>query len=117
MNRAKLCLRLGLAFVFLYAATSSLLNPGDWIGFIPDWMAKLPPGADLELKGHAIFELVLGLWLLSGKLGFYAAIVAALDLAAITLVNINVMSVVFRDIGLALAAASLAFLEQESTNK
>ena len=115
--RAIWCLRIALAFVFLYASISSLLSPGDWIGFIPDWMAKIPPGADLELKGHASFELLLGIWLLTGKMGFYAAVVAGLDLLAITLVNINVMSVVFRDVGLALAAAALAFLNKEPAQK
>ena len=109
LRKAKLLLRIGLAFVFLYAAVSSLISPKDWIWYIPDWFPAIMPRETMLLL-HGIFELVLGIWLLSDWKGFFAALIAALDLAMITLMNFQIMSVVFRDIGLFFAAAALAYL-------
>ncbi len=108
-QKALLLLRLGLAFVFLYAAIASFFYPDNWVWFIPNWMQKIVPGRPMLLM-HGIFELILGLWLVSGKWVYYAAIVAALDLVAIVLPNITVMDVVFRDIGLITSAVALALL-------
>lgn len=109
MNKAKVLLKIGLAFTLLYASVSSLTSPKDWIWYIPDWMKLIAP-ADLLLVLHSSFELVLGVWLLSGWKGFYAATITALDLLVITLVNIQVFGVVFRDVGLFFSAAALIVL-------
>ncbi len=112
-QRAILLLRLGLAFVFLYASIGSLLFPDNWIWFIPDWIQKIIPPKPM-LLAHASFELVLGLILLSGKKTFYTALLAALDLLAIMLPNINIFDTVFRDIGLLFMALALATLTAPS---
>lgn len=108
-----LVLRLGLAFVFLYASFGSFLFPQNWIWFIPDWMQKIVPAQPM-LHTHAGFELVLGLWLISGRKLFYAAVIAALDLVAIMLPNINIFDTVFRDVGLLTSAIALAMLTKDS---
>lgn len=115
-QRAILLLRLGLAFVFLYASIGSLLFPDNWIWFIPDWIQKIIPLQPLLLV-HAGFELLLGLWLLSGKKTFFAAIMAALDLLAIMLPNINIFDTVFRDVGLFFMALALISLTKPSAEK
>jgi uncharacterized membrane protein YphA (DoxX/SURF4 family) len=112
MTDPKLLLRIGLAFVFLYAAISSLISPADWIWYIPQWMQRIIAPEPM-LMVHGIFELVLGVWLLSGWKTFYAAAIAACDLLAITLFNIQILSVVFRDVGLFFMAASLASLYKD----
>lgn len=109
MSQAKLLLRIGLSFVFLYAAVGSLVSPNDWIWFIPSWMQAIVPG-EILLVLHAVAELVLGVWLLSGWKGFYASLIAAADLFVITVINYEVMGIVFRDVGLFFAAAALALL-------
>lgn len=112
MSAAKLFLKLGLAFVFLYAGISALISPADWIGFIPDWLPTIIP-KETMLMLHAIFEVGLGIWLLSSWKGFFAAGIAALDLLMITIMNFSILSVVFRDVGLIFAASALAALYQD----
>lgn len=106
ISQSKLILRLGLAFVFLYASIGSFLFPQNWLWFVPEWMGKIVP-AKLVLDSHAGFELVLGVWLLTGKKLFYASTVAALDLLAIMLSNIGVFDTVFRDLGLFASSIAL----------
>ena len=108
-NKAQLFLRLGLAFVFIYVAISAYLNPTNWIGFIPDFVI-ISKSSFLII--HSIFNLALGLWLLSNKKIFYASIVSAIALFSITIFNLGAMDIVFRDIGLLLAAIALAYLSK-----
>ncbi len=104
--------RLALAFVFLYAAISSLADPLSWVGFFPAWVGA----SNYSLAFFSIGEGLLALWLISGKKGFYAAIAAAVVLAVIVLTNLESMIIVFRDVGLFLAALSLAVLEKKADN-
>ena len=92
-------LRVGVSITLLYAATAALLDPTSWIGFMPLWISKILPAAPL-LTAFSIFELLLGLWLISGKYPKLSGLIAALTLAAITTVNITALDIVFRDIGL-----------------
>lgn len=108
LKLAQLLLRLGLAFIFLYAVVSATLSPLNWIGYFPPWARIFPE--DLLLKLFSAGELGLALWLLSGWKLFYSAAGAALLLAAITLSNLSLLDVTFRDVGLVAAALALALL-------
>ncbi|HLZ14573.1 MAG TPA: DoxX family membrane protein [Candidatus Saccharimonadales bacterium] len=103
-------LRLGLAFVFVYAGVSSLMRPLTWIGFLPAAATKVIAAATL-LKVLAVYEIVLALWLCTGKYTRYAAALAALTLTGIVAVNTTNMLTTFRDVGLAAAAVALFCLE------
>ena len=102
-------LRLGLAFVFAYAGVSSLRAPAEWVGYLPSFLYHMSYAITL-LKLFAGFELVMALWLLSGKYLRYAAALTALTLMAITVINLSQFVITFRDVGLALMAAALFFL-------
>ncbi|MEX2017313.1 MAG: hypothetical protein WD876_02470 [Candidatus Pacearchaeota archaeon] len=102
-----LYLRLGLAFVFIYAAISAFLNPGAWIGYVPSFIWN-PITRAYFLFAHDIVNLGLGLWLLTGKKQFYAAIVSCLALAGIIIFNLSSFLITFRDVGLLFAAIALA---------
>lgn len=110
---ASFFLRVGLAFIFLFAAISAFVNPQAWIGFMPD----LPFGNFITkaylLFVHDVINLGLGLWLLSGKKVFYSASVAAFLLAGIIVFNWSAMLIVFRDIGLFFAAVALAVMSKK----
>ncbi|MFB6246199.1 MAG: hypothetical protein ABEI74_01240 [Candidatus Pacearchaeota archaeon] len=109
---ASFFLRLGLAFAFLYAGIDSLINPQNWIGFIPQFVANIiDPKIFLDV--FSVFEIVLGVWLLSAWRSFEAAIVSALVLAGMTLTNLSLFNIIFRDISLVFAAIGLAVLERE----
>jgi uncharacterized membrane protein YphA (DoxX/SURF4 family) len=112
MKSAILCLRLGLAFVLIYASINAFISPKDWSWFIPDWVIKIVPDTTALLDIHGAFELIVGLWLLSGKKIYIAAILVSLDMLMITLANISVLLTVFRDIGLFFAALALVFLSK-----
>ena len=105
-------LRLGLASVFLYAAIASFLTPNNWIGFLPTWLKNIIPGIIL-LSIFSIYEIILSLWLLSGKKIYYASILSAITLFLIIITNITNLDILFRDIAIFFSAISLAILSKE----
>lgn len=110
---ASLILRLGIAFSFIYAAVFAFVNPTNWIGYIPDFLTF---GLDkiIFLKIHSVLDLILGLWLLSGRKVFYSSIVSAVVLFGIVILNFGQMEVVFRDVSILLAAVALAMMSYEN---
>jgi hypothetical protein len=106
-------LQTGLAFVFIYAALASFARPNDWIGYFPSFLRDLLPSS-IVLTIFSTFELLLAGWLLSNWKLRWAAAVTTLALLAITLTNLSIFDVTFRDVGLALSALALFFLAKDS---
>lgn len=107
-------LRVGVAVPFLYAGADSLFHPENWLGYIPAWgvvLVERVASMDMFLRIYAIAEIILGVWLLSGKKMVWSGIAAAAWLLAITVLNIGQLPVVFRDLGLAGAALSLSLFQ------
>lgn len=104
---ALLILRVGIAFVFIYAAVASFLTPNAWIGFFPQEMRGIVPDETL-LFGFSIFELILGVWLLSGFKLFYASVLASLATLGIIVTNLGAMDIIFRDVTILAACIALA---------
>lgn len=100
-------LRLGLIVVFVYAAVGSLMHPDQWVSYLPSFIEKMHDATSL-LKVFAIFEILLSIWLLSNKFIRYAALLAALLLLGIILVQPGDLIITFRDIGLLFMALALA---------
>lgn len=104
-------LRIGLAFVFLYAAVSSLRHPVLWAAFLPTFLTERITGATL-VTYFSIYEVALTLWLLSGRFTRYVAALCFLTFGGIVLANPSQLLTTFRDIGLAFMALALFFLSQ-----
>jgi len=104
-------LRVGLSIAFLYAGISALLNPTSWLGFIPSWLRDTIP-TTIFLPLHASFDLIVGVWLLSGKRSFYAAAIAGVELFAIILLNLGALEIVFRDISLLFSTFALMIIHK-----
>ena len=102
-----LLLRVGLAFSFLYPAFSSFIEPSNWVGFFPMFLRTAIPEAQL-LYLFSGYEIVLGLWLLSGRWLVMSSIFAFATLAGVVLLNSEALDLVFRDVGLAFSALALA---------
>ncbi len=100
-------LRLSIASVFLYAAIAATLQPDNWIGYIPPVVRKIL-SAQLLLIGFSLYELVLGVWILSDWKTMYAASLAALTLLDIIAANITQTDILFRDFAIFFAALALA---------
>lgn len=105
-----LLLRTGLAFVFVYAAVSSLMHPDQWVGWLPSFIQKMS-SAETLLQIFSIGELLLALALLAGWYTRYAALLAAAALLGIVIASPHALDVTFRDIGLMFMAVALASLE------
>ncbi|KKT55713.1 hypothetical protein A3G55_01145 [Candidatus Giovannonibacteria bacterium RIFCSPLOWO2_12_FULL_44_25] len=82
MKLANFLLRVGLAVVFFYAATAAYLEPHNWIGFLPSYFRM-----SLVLALFSAYQIVLALWLLSGKAAFWSALLSAATLLAIIFQN------------------------------
>lgn len=102
-----LLLRIGVAFAFLYPPIDALSNPDSWIGYFPKFMHGLAPDAVL-LHGFGIVEVVIALWILSGRKIFWPSLVAAIMIVSIVLFNLNNLEVLFRDLSIAMMALALA---------
>ena len=110
---ASFMLRVGLAIPFLYAAIAATLQPEAWVGFIPFFLKNLIPET-LLLSVHSLMNVVLALWLLSGWKTKYAAGLSAAALLTIIVANLAALDIIFRDIGLMLAALSLYALHHNT---
>ena len=115
-NLPSLLLRLGLSFVFIFAAVSLSLNPSEGMHFLPPFVSHIiSPSLFLTLFG--IYEIILSVWLLSGKFSLYAGLVAAATLVVITGLNFSDFSVLFRNVAIVFASLALASLPPSSRSK
>lgn len=111
IKTVSMLLRVGLSFVFIYAGVSSLRHPLVWEGFLPTFLTNhlLP---SMLIKIFAVYELLLGVWLISGTYLKYSALLCTLTLAGIIISNPGQLFTTFRDVGLAFMSLSLFFFER-----
>jgi uncharacterized membrane protein YphA (DoxX/SURF4 family) len=105
---AHLALRIGAAFAFLYPAIRAIYDPISWIGYFPRFITALPVDPLVLLHGFGMIEVILALWLLSGKNIRIPAILMTLMLLGIIVFNLGDIDIIFRDISIALMTFSLA---------
>ena len=106
-----LMLRLGLGAVFIYAGLSSLVSPFSWVGFVPQWVGVIMP-IETFLIFHGVFEVLLGVVLISGFFLRIVSILAFLSLLSI-IVFFGVDEITFRDFGLLMMALALFLLSKK----
>jgi len=97
-----LILRVGLAFVFLYAGIAAFISPDNWVGYVPSFI-EIFLSREVFLQVHSVIDIALGLWLLSNRKIFYASIVSS-----VFLFGMRDIDILFRDIAILLMAAALA---------
>lgn len=111
-----LILRIGVAFVFVYAAIGLFVAPDNWIGYFPDFLRQTLPQQVLVL-GFSVFELVLGIWILSGKFLFFSSILATAVLIGIILLNLAAFDIVFRDVAIVFSTIALSLLSFHDSSR
>jgi hypothetical protein len=98
-------LRVGLGFVFAYAAVAAFLSPEAFSAYLP-----APPG--MGEPGGASMLCCLragaGRAFLSGRHTHAASLAAVVTLAGIVVFNLDALDVLFRNVAVACAAAALA---------
>lgn len=100
-------LRIGIAFAFLYPPINALSNPDSWIGYFPKFLRGIAPDA-VMLHSFGLIEIVIAIWILSGKKIFLPSLIAATMLLSIVFFNLNNFEVLFRDVAIAMMALALA---------
>lgn len=106
---ASLLIRVGLAFVFVYAAYSAFKTPAAWLSFIPEFSEKfIKPKISLDII--SMLQIYLAIWLLTGKYVKYSAIVSAGFLGGLMVFNPEDFLITFRDIAIIFACGALFLL-------
>lgn len=104
---ADFLLRIGVAFAFLFPPANALLDPYSWVGYFPSFVHGMLPDMVL-LHAFGLVEVIIALWILSGRKIFIPCIVAAAMLLGIVAFNLGDFQILFRDVSIALAALALA---------
>ena len=107
-----LLLRIGLAVCFLYAAIGAFRQPEVWIGFVPHFTTNFV-SAKMSLDIISVLQIVVAVWLLTGKYLRLSALVSIALLAGIVVFNLNTLLITFRDVGLLFMALALLFVEEK----
>lgn len=102
-----LVLRIGVAFAFLYPAIDAFFDPYTWIGYFPKFLHGLLPNLVL-LHSFGAIEMVIAVWILSGKRILWPSIAATALLTAIILFNLGDFQIIFRDVSIAAISLALA---------
>lgn len=106
---AQVILRFGVAFAFLYAAIDAFADPYAWIDYFPSFVQQIAPLTTL-LHMFGFLEVLIALWILSGKKIAIPSVAAALMLIAIVVFNMAQFQLLFRDLSIAAAALALAVM-------
>ncbi|HRN96158.1 MAG TPA: DoxX family protein [Candidatus Levybacteria bacterium] len=109
-------LQFGIAFVFIYAGIQIILNYQSFVGYAPEIIFDFIP-VQIFMYGFAVFEIVLGLWLISGKKLLYSSLTAAGIMILINLFNLDLFIVLFRNIAILCGALALAAMSHRKGSK
>jgi len=112
---ADLILRAGVAFSLLYPAIDAWFHPDTWLGYFPSFVVGIVPDAVL-LNGFGALQIVIALWILSGKRIMIPSAAATFLLLAILGFHLSEFPILFRDLAIAAAAAALAIAHAPASN-
>ena len=113
---SNLLLRVGVAFAFLYPPVNALSNPDSWIGYFPKFIHGIVPDLVL-LHSFGLIEVIIALWILSGKKIFWPSLIATAMIVTIVLANLNNFEILFRDLYIAAMALSLVFKSKSNSTE
>lgn len=98
-------LRVAISFSVLWAGVRGIMNPTDWVGFVPDFISNfIDP--EIFLIAHGFVWILVAAGLIAGFWRPFLSFVAFSGLTAILIFN-GINDITFRDVGLALAALIL----------
>jgi hypothetical protein len=109
---AKWLLRIGLAFVFIYASVEIYLNPHNFIKYIPSSILNMFP-LHLFLHSFGVIEVGLAFWLLSGWKGVYPSLISVAMIVGIVIFNMEHFQVLFRNVAIGFGGLALLVLEMK----
>lgn len=98
--------RASIASAYLYAGLGSLLDPNSWIGFLPSFIRNSGYGLT-ALTIFSIIEVILSIWIISGKKAYLSSALSSLMMFLIIVFNLELLDIVFRDIPILFASMGL----------
>ena len=104
-------LRVAVSFPLLWAGVRGILNPTDWVGFVPSFVGEIID-PEVFLVAHGLLWILTAAGLLAGFWRPLFAFIAFMGLTSI-LIFFGIDDITFRDVGLALTAFVL-FLKEMS---
>ena len=112
-----LLLRIGVAFVFLYPPIAAIGSPLEWNSYMPDFLSLFPVKQFVLLHIAGVVEIIIALWILSGRQIFVPSVVASLFLFVFTIANLDQFEIVFRNIAILTMTVSLSIWSYDSKHK
>jgi len=104
-------LRVAISFTVLWAGVRGILNPTDWVGYVPTFVENfIDP--EVFLIAHGFLWILVAAGLLAGFWRPFLAFVAFAGFVGILIFN-GIDDITFRDVGLALAAFVLFVREMK----
>lgn len=110
-NASILILQYGLGLVFIITSILILKSGDKWTHMLPHWMQQSFSSKSLRyfMIFTAIYDILQGIWLLSGFLLGWAGLAAFLHLSGVLLAsNRETIHETYRDLGLLAASLALA---------
>lgn len=104
---APVMVRVAVSLVFLWFGTNQLINPYNFVGYLPGALILNPHAASFVLA-NGVFEIIAGLLLIIGVWTRWAALLLSVHLLGIAL-SVGYGETMIRDLGLALATGSVFF--------
>ncbi len=104
---SSLILRFSISLLFLWFGIQQLIDPGMWIGFLPEWTGYFPIPGEIIVGVNGWFEIVFAGLITMGLWTRFASALLGLHLLGIAFAAGGAIGI--RDAGLAAACLSLAF--------
>lgn len=110
-------LRAGIAFAFLYPPIAALADPLAWAAYFPDFVTRLPVSTTVLLHAFGVVEIIIAVWIMSGRSIRIPAAIATVLLIGIMAANPGDFPVLFRDVTIAFGALALAFMPRPTARQ
>lgn len=114
-QRANWILKIGLGLTILWFGVSQLLDPAQWIGYLPSWVFGIDFVTPITLVYlNGIFETVFGLLLIFSQFPRIVSIILAVHMGLI-IGHLGYNDLAVRDFGLLAGFVALAFMNKDNS--
>ena len=114
-NYAPMVLRYGLSIVFLWFGISQLVNPNNFVGYLPDFLFS-SGYANLFVFANGVFEILAAGLLIANKFTSIISALLALHLIGI-MVDLGYGETLVRDFGIFVGTTALFLYSYGKKNK
>lgn len=109
---SRVLLRWSWVALFIWFGTQQLLNPSDWVGFLPEWSGYMPIPGEMLIQLNGWLEICLAVALLFGCFTRLVSALLALHLLGVAITAGGAIGV--RDAALSMVGFALALSESDA---